>query len=58
MTDTEVIAYLFDLLVRRHKLPLEIAAAALAPPFWKDIDAMPEQQRKPTRPSGRSTAAR
>jgi glutamate synthase domain-containing protein 1 len=46
MTDTEVIAYLFDLLVRRHKLPLEIAAAALAPPFWKDIDAMPEQQRK------------
>jgi len=46
MTDTEVIAYLFDLLVRRHRLPLQVATAALAPPFWKDIDAMPEEQRK------------
>ncbi len=46
MTDTEVIAYLFDLLVRRHKLPVQVATAALAPPFWKDIDAMPEPQRK------------
>jgi glutamate synthase domain-containing protein 1 len=46
LTDTEVIAYLFDLLVRRHKLPIEVATAALAPPFWKDIDAMPEQQRQ------------
>ncbi|CAJ35568.1 class II glutamine amidotransferase [Methanocella arvoryzae] len=46
MTDTEVIAYLFDLLVRRHKLPIRVATAALAPPFWKDIDAMPEAERQ------------
>ena len=46
LTDTEVIAYLFDLLVRRHKLPLEVATKALAPPFWKDIDRMPADQRK------------
>lgn len=45
MTDTEVITYLFDLLVRRHKLPIEVATAALAPPFWKDIEAMPEAKR-------------
>lgn len=46
MTDTEVIAYLFDLLVRRHKLPIRVATAALAPPFWKDIDAMPAAQKQ------------
>lgn len=46
LTDTEVIAYLFDLLVRRHKLPVEIAVKALAPPFWKDIDRMEPEQRK------------
>ena len=46
LTDTEVIAYLFDLLVRRHKLPMEIATKALAPPFWKDIDRMAPEQRK------------
>lgn len=46
LTDTEVIAYLFDLLVRRHKLPIEIATKALAPPFWKDIDKMAPEQRK------------
>ena len=38
MTDTEVVAYLFDLLVRRHKLTFEQAAMVLAPPFWRDID--------------------
>ncbi len=46
LTDTEVIAYLFDLLVRRHKLPIQVATRALAPPFWKDIDRMPPGQRK------------
>ena len=46
LTDTEVIAYLFDLLIRRHKLPVEIATGALAPPFWKDIDRMPAERRK------------
>ncbi len=39
-TDTEVIAYLFDLLVRRHKLPLPIANLALAPPLFDEIKKM------------------
>jgi glutamate synthase domain-containing protein 1 len=39
-TDTEVIAYLFDLLVRKHKIPLSIATTALAPPLFKEIDHM------------------
>jgi glutamate synthase domain-containing protein 1 len=44
-TDTEVIAYAIDLLVRKHKLPLELAAKVLAPPFWKEIDRyQPEEQ--------------
>jgi len=43
-TDTEVICYLFDLLMRRHRLPLEAAAAVLAPPFWTDIERMPQDE--------------
>ena len=39
-TDTEVIAYELDLLIRRHGLPLNIACAALSPPLWRDIDRM------------------
>ncbi|MHC1567013.1 MAG: class II glutamine amidotransferase [Candidatus Syntropharchaeia archaeon] len=46
LTDTEVMAYLFDLLLRRHKIPVEIAAKALASPFWEEIDRMPEEKRK------------
>lgn len=38
MTDTEVMTYLFDLLLRRHRLPVEIACMALAPPTWREID--------------------
>jgi glutamate synthase domain-containing protein 1 len=37
-TDTEVIAYAVDLLVRKHGLPVEIAAKVLAPPLWSDIE--------------------
>jgi glutamate synthase domain-containing protein 1 len=44
-TDTEVIAYLFDLLLRKHGLSLEVACSALAPPFWSAIDRLPEDQR-------------
>lgn len=44
-TDTEVIAYLFDLLVRKHKLPMDKAVMALASPFWKDIDRMEPAQK-------------
>lgn len=44
-TDTEVVAYLFDLLVRRHGLTPELAVKALAPPFWEEIDSMEERER-------------
>ena len=44
-TDTEVAAYLFDLLLRRHKLPLALACKALASPLWDEIDRMPERER-------------
>jgi glutamate synthase domain-containing protein 1 len=45
-TDTEVIAYAVDLLMRRHKLPLKVAASVLAAPFWDDIARMPEDERE------------
>jgi glutamate synthase domain-containing protein 1 len=46
LTDTEVMAYLFDLLVRKHALPLEIACKVIAAPFWKDIDRDPDPYEK------------
>lgn len=45
-TDSEVLAYLWDLLIRRHKLPIEIASEVLAPPFWEKIDRMPAEKRR------------
>ena len=45
-TDTEVVTYLFDLMLRRHKLPVEMACKALASPFWKDIDLMDPDRRE------------
>jgi len=48
-TDTEVIAYAIDLLMRQHNLPLEIAAKVLAAPFWDEIDRMPPAEQKLTR---------
>ncbi len=44
-TDTEVAAYLFDLMLRRHGLPMELACKALAAPLWSEIDRMPEEER-------------
>ncbi|MBN1289702.1 MAG: glutamine amidotransferase family protein [Actinobacteria bacterium] len=43
LTDTEVVAYLLDLLIRKHGLPLDIACLVLASPFWKDIDSLGDQ---------------
>lgn len=37
-TDTEVVAYAVDLLMRKHGLPIEIVARILAPPLWTDIE--------------------
>jgi glutamate synthase domain-containing protein 1 len=45
-TDTEVIAYLIDLLMRKQALPLDAACAALAPPFWTQIQRMEPQRRQ------------
>jgi glutamate synthase domain-containing protein 1 len=45
-TDTEVVAYLFDLLLRKHGLPLEIACKVLAPPFWSEIEHMAPADRE------------
>jgi len=39
-TDTEVIAYAVDLLIRKHRLPMELAARVFAPPFWDQIGRM------------------
>jgi glutamate synthase domain-containing protein 1 len=45
-TDTEVMAYAFDLLMRRQKLPISIVSKILAPPLWSEIKTMkPETQR-------------
>ncbi len=45
-TDTEVVAYAVDLLVRRHGLPVEAVAKVLAAPFWDDIERAPAAQRE------------
>ena len=37
LTDSEVVAYSLDLLVRRHKLPIELACMALSQPMWSEI---------------------
>lgn len=45
MTDTEVVAYTMDLLVRKHNLPLESAGHVIASPLWSQIDRMEEEER-------------
>lgn len=45
-TDTEVVAYVFDLLIRKHNLSLEIVAKVLAPPFCSDIESMQLGEQK------------
>ncbi len=45
-TDTEVIAYAVDLLMRKHNLPLEIAVKVLAAPFWEDIERMSNSEQR------------
>ncbi len=45
-TDTEVIAYLWDLFLRKHQLDLQTGAKILAAPFWSQIDRMDEEMKK------------
>ena len=46
LTDTEVVTYLLDLLIRRHGLSIPVASMALASPFWKNIDGMDSDERE------------
>jgi glutamate synthase domain-containing protein 1 len=45
-TDTEVLAYAVDLLMRRQHLPIEIVSKVLAAPLWNEIDAMESKQQQ------------
>jgi len=44
-TDTEVLAYAVDLLMRKQNLPIEIVSQVLASPFWTEIDRMEPKKR-------------
>jgi glutamate synthase domain-containing protein 1 len=44
-TDTEVMAYAADFLMRRHNLPVEVAVKVMAPPLWDDIERMPPEEQ-------------
>ena len=44
-TDTEVVAYAIDLLMRKHTLPIDVVARVLAPPLWDEIERRPERER-------------
>jgi glutamate synthase domain-containing protein 1 len=43
-TDTEVITYIFDYLVRKQGLSLEEASSVIAAPFWGTIDKLPREE--------------
>ena len=45
-TDTEVVTYALDLLIRKHGLPKEVACKVLSSAFWKDIDKMGDVDRE------------
>jgi len=46
LTDTEVVAYMLDLLIRKHELSPELASMALASPFWDNIDKLPQDEKE------------
>ncbi len=45
-TDTEVISYLFDLLVREQKMSLEDTCSILSPPLWDEIEKVDDREKK------------
>ncbi len=45
-TDSEAVAYLIDLLIRRHGLSIKEATIVLAPPYWKTIDRISDPEEK------------
>ena len=46
LTDTEVVTYEWDLMVRKHCLPIEVAAFAMAPKYHSDIERMDDSSKK------------
>ncbi len=48
-TDTEVLAYACDLLMRRQHLPIEIVSKVLAPPLWSEIEKLDAKQARALR---------
>jgi len=45
-TDTEVITYLVDLLVRKHNIRIPYLGAVFASPFWEQIEKMEEPKKE------------
>ena len=45
-TDTEVITYIMDHLLRKQGLSLEEAANVIASPFWSTIESKPKDERE------------
>ena len=45
LTDTEVITYITDYLLRKKELTLEEMASVIAAPFWSTIEHMPEPEK-------------
>jgi glutamate synthase domain-containing protein 1 len=48
-TDTEVITYIADYLIRRQGLTLEETASVVAAPFWSTIERRPPEEREQLR---------
>lgn len=46
MTDTEVITYMVDYLLRKQGLSLEEMASVIAAPFWSTIERKPPEERE------------
>ena len=45
-TDTEVITYIFDYLVRKQGLSLKDASKVVSAPFWSKIDKLPQDEKE------------
>lgn len=45
LTDTEVITYIIDFLLRKQKLTLEEMSRVIAAPFWSEIETMEPEER-------------
>ncbi|OXT09051.1 hypothetical protein CE561_02555 [Thermoanaerobacterium thermosaccharolyticum] len=45
-TDTEVAAYIFDLLLRKHNIPVPLAAKVIASPLWNQVERLSPKERE------------